>query len=258
MFADAAVGDADGAYAAAAIRVDLEITGPPQHPVPMELISSVVEWRGDTLVVHEGTQNAGALQNDVAAQLGIEAERVEVISPSAGGAFGQKNSLQPHIGPLAIASRRLGRPVKVVLSRSQTFHQAGFRPASRQRVRIGADASGRLVAAIHEIDQQTSRHDLFPALYTEVCSRLYGIPNFRGRQRLIRTDVQTPGYMRAPFEHISVFALESAVDEVADATGQDPVAIRLANDASSDPLTRLPFSSRHVADCLRRGAARFG
>src|SRR5207302_9860959 len=122
--------------------------------------------------------------------------------------------------PLAIAARRLGRPVTLVLPRTQTFHQASFRPLSRQRVRLGGDASGRLLAAIHEVDQQTSRHDLFPAVYTEVSARLYGIDNFRGRQRLVRTDVQTPGYMRAPFEHIAVYAMESAVDEVAYATRQ--------------------------------------
>lgn len=258
MFADTVAGDADAAYAAAPVQVDVEVHGPAQHQVPMELISSVVEWRGDTLVVHEGTQNSGAIQNGVAQQLGIDPAQVEVISPSVGGGFGQKNSLQPHIGPLAIAASRLGRPVKLVLTRPQTFHQASFRPASRQRVRLGADASGRLLAAIHEIDQQTSRHDLFPAMYTEVSSRLYGIGDFRGRQRLVRTDVQTPNYMRAPFEHISVHAMESAVDEIAYATGQDPVAIRLANDAAEDPVTGLPFSSRYVADCLRRGAERFG
>jgi xanthine dehydrogenase YagR molybdenum-binding subunit len=258
MLADTVVGDADAAFAAAPVRVDIEVHGPAQHQVPMELISSVVEWRGDTLVVHEGTQNSGAIQNGVAQQLGIDPGRVEVISPSVGGGFGQKNSLQPHIGPLAIAARRLGRPVKLMLTRPQTFHQASFRPASRQRVRLGADAAGRLLAAIHEIDQQTSRHDLFPALYTGVSARLYGIGSFRGRHRLVRTDVQTPGYMRAPFEHLAVFAMESAVDEIAYATGQDPVAIRLADDTATDPVTGLPFSSRHVAECLRRGAERFG
>jgi xanthine dehydrogenase YagR molybdenum-binding subunit len=258
MLADTDVGDADAAFATAPVQVDVTFHGPAQHQVPMELISSVVEWRGDTLVVHEGTQNSGAIQNGVARQLGIDSGRVEVISPSVGGGFGQKNSLQPHIGPLAIAARRLSRPVKLMLTRPQTFHQASFRPASRQRVRLAADASGHLLAAIHDIDQQTSRHDLFPALYTEVSSRLYGIRNFRGRQRLVRTDVQTPGYMRAPFEHISVYAIESAVDEIAYATGQDPVAIRLANDTMTDPVTGLPFSSRYLSECLRRGAQRFG
>jgi xanthine dehydrogenase YagR molybdenum-binding subunit len=258
LFADTVAGDADAAFAAAPVQVDAEFHGPAQHQVPMELVSSVAEWHDDTLVIHEGTQNAGAIQHGLARQLGIDPGQIQVISPSVGGGFGQKNSLQPHIGPLAIAARRLGRPVKMMLPRPQTFHQASFRPASRQRVRLGADASGRLLAAIHEVDQQTSRHDLFPAMYTEVSARLYGISNFRGLQRLVRTDVQTPGYMRAPFEQMAVFAMESAVDEIAYATGQDPVAIRLANDAKKDPVTGLPFSSRYVAECLRRGAQRFG
>jgi xanthine dehydrogenase YagR molybdenum-binding subunit len=258
MFADVAVGDADAVFAQSPVQVDAVFDSSQQHQVPMEMIGSVVEWRGETLVVHEGTQNSGAVQHGVARQLDMEADRVEVLSPYLGGGFGQKNSLQPHIGPLAVAARRLGRPVKLVVPRVQTFHNASFRPASRQRIRLGADRSGRLRAAIHEVDQQTSRHDLFPAMYTEVTSRLYGIANFRGRQRLVRTDVQTPGFMRAPFEHPAVFAFESAVDELAYASGQDPVALRLANDTDTDPVTGEPFSSRRMATCLRRGADLFG
>ncbi|HVV24066.1 MAG TPA: xanthine dehydrogenase family protein molybdopterin-binding subunit [Pseudonocardiaceae bacterium] len=256
--ADIKVGDADAAIAGCAVQVGGTYEHPPQHQVPMELISSVVEWRGDTVVVHEGTQNAGALRNGLAKQLGIDVERVEVISPLVGGGFGQKNSLQPHIGPLAVVARRLGRPVKLVLPRPQTFHASSFRPASRHTVRLGADESGKLVAAVHEVDQQTSRHDLFPSMATDVTSRLYGVSAFRGRQRLVRTDVQTPGFMRAPFESPATFAFESAMDELAYATGQDPVALRLANDTATDPVTGLPFSSRHLAECLRRGAAKFG
>ena len=179
-------------------------------------------------------------------------------SPYVGGGFGQKNSLQPHLGPLALVARRLGRPVKLVLARSQTFHNGSFRPATRHRVRLGADAAGKILAAVHEVDQQTSRHDLFPAMHTEITSRLYGFPAFRGRHRLVQTDVQTPGYMRAPFESSATFAFESAVDELAYATGQDPVALRLANDTMTDPVTGRPFSTRFLAECLRRGAERFG
>jgi xanthine dehydrogenase YagR molybdenum-binding subunit len=115
-----------------------------------------------------------------------------------------------------------------------------------------------MIAAIHEVDAQTSRHDLFPGEYTATSSRLYGFANFRGVERLFRTDVQTPGYMRAPFEHPACYAMESCVDELAYALGQDPVALRLANDTATDTVTGLPFSSRHVGECLRRGADRFG
>ena len=258
FLADITLGDAEAAFAESEVRIDQTYDHPKQHTMPMELLGSVVEWRGDTLVVHEGTQNAGAVRNGLALQLGIDPAEVEVISPYIGGGFGQKNSLQPHIGPLAIAARRLGRPVKFVMTRTQTFHQGSFRPASRHRIRLGADRSGRLAAAIHEVDQQTSRHDLFLALYTETTSRLYGVPNYSGPQRLVRTDVQTPGYMRGPHESSAVFAFEVAIDELAHATGQDPVALRLANDTGTDPVTGQPFSSRHVAECLRRGADRFG
>lgn len=258
MFADVAVGDADAAFAQSPVRVDATYDCPPQHQNPMELIACLVQWRGDTLVVHEGTQNAGAIRNGLAQQLGMDAANIEVFSPYVGGGFGQKNSLQPHIGPLAIASRRLGRPIKFVMSRPQMFHLASFRPASRHHVRLGADDSGRFTAAIYEVDAQTSRHDLFPGIYAEIASRLYGSGNFRGRQRLIRTDAQTPGFMRAPFEHPAAFAMESAVDEMAYALGRDPVDLRLANDTDTDPVGGQPYSSRHLAECLRRGADRFG
>jgi xanthine dehydrogenase YagR molybdenum-binding subunit len=258
FLADIKVGDADAAVDASPVRIDSTYEYAAQHAVPMELNGGVVEWRGDTLVVHEGTQNAAALRHGLAQQLGIDAADIEVRSPYVGGGFGQKNSLQPHLGPLALVARRLGRPVKLVLARTQTFHNGSFRPATRHRVRLGADASGKILAAVHEVDQQTSRHDLFPAMHTEVTSRLYGFPAFRGRHRLVQTDVQTPGYMRAPFESSAAFAFESAVDELAYATGQDPVALRLANDTMTDPVTGRPFSTRFLAECLRRGAEEFG
>jgi xanthine dehydrogenase YagR molybdenum-binding subunit len=258
FLADLKVGDADAAIEAAPVRIESTYEYAAQHAVPMELNGAVVEWRGSTLVVHEGTQNAAAVRFGLAEQLGIDAADIEVRSPYVGGGFGQKNSLQPHLAPLALVARRLGRPVKLVLARAQTFHNGSFRPATRHRVRLGADAAGRILGAVHEADQQTSRHDLFPAMHTEVTSRLYGFPAFRGRHRLVQTDVQTPGYMRAPFESSAMFAFESAMDELAYATGQDPVALRLANDTMTDPVAGRPFSTRFLAECLRRGAERFG
>jgi xanthine dehydrogenase YagR molybdenum-binding subunit len=145
-----------------------------------------------------------------------------------------------------------------VLPRAQIFHDASFRPANRHRIRLGAERSGRIVAAVHETDQQTSRHDLFPSLYADTSARLHGIPTFRSRERLVQTDVATPGFMRGPWEHAAVFAFESAVDELAYALGQDPVAVRLANEPTVDVLTGKRFSSRHLAECLERGAAKFG
>lgn len=255
---DRVAGDADAAYAAAPVRVDASFTSPTQHQNPMELIATVAEWRDGVLVVHEGTQNAEAMRHGLVRQLGLKPEQVQVISPSAGGGFGQKNSLQMQTVLAAVAARRLDRPVKLVVPRAQLFHDTSFRPGARQRMRLGADRDGRMVAAIHEIDAQTSRHDLFPSLYADLTARLHGIENFRGRERLVRTDVQTPGYMRTPYEHVACFAMECAVDELAYALDRDPVALRLANDTATDPISKKPLSSRHMAECLQRGAARFG
>lgn len=255
---DIVFGDAERAFAEAEHRVDAVFSNPAQHQNPMELIGTVAEWDGDRLLIHESSQNANAVRFGLAAQLGIPAEKIEVRSHTVGGGFGQKNSLQMQTVFAAIAARRTGRPVKLVVPRSQIFHDASFRPASRQRVRLGADSSGKMTAALHNVDAQTSRHDLFPAEYCETTARLYGVPNFRGFHRLVRTDVQTPGYMRAPFEHAACFAFESAVDELARSVGQDPVAFRLAHDTDTDPVAGLPLSSRHLAECLRRGADRFG
>ncbi|WP_407529353.1 xanthine dehydrogenase family protein molybdopterin-binding subunit [Methylobacterium oryzisoli] len=257
-FADRTAGDADAAFAAAPVKVDAAYTSPPQHQNPMELISTVAEWQGDTLVIHEGTQNAESCRQGLARQLGLSPAQVQVRSPTVGGGFGQKNSLQMQTLLAAVAARRLGRPVKIVVPRTQLFHNASFRPASRHRVRLGADRAGKLLAAIHEIDHQTARHTLFPLVYADLSARLHGIENFRGRERLVQMDTQAPGFMRAPFEHAAAFAFESAVDEMAQSLGQDPVALRLANDTKVDPITKRPLSSRHLAECLRAGAERFG
>jgi xanthine dehydrogenase YagR molybdenum-binding subunit len=258
MFADRVAGDADAAFAAADVQIDGVYESSPQHQNPMELLTTVAEWSDGTLTVHEPSQNSGAIRHGLARALGIEPERVHVVAWSAGGGFGQKNSLQMQTVPVAVAARRLGRPVKLVVPRWQIYHDASFRPSTRHRVRLGADRTGRMVAAIHEVKQQTSRHDLFPSLATDVTGRFYGIRNFRGREQLVRTDVQTPGFMRSPWEQIAAFAFESAIDELAYALGQDPVALRIANDTATDPISGKPFSSRHIVECLQRGAERFG
>jgi xanthine dehydrogenase YagR molybdenum-binding subunit len=257
-FGDRVTGDADKAYVDAPVKVDSVYTTPPQHQSPIELVACVAEWRDGTLMVHEGTQNANGIRFGLARELDLSAEKIEVISPYAGGGFGQKNSMQMQTALAAFAARELKRPVKVVVPRQQIFHDTSFRPASHHRIRMGADRNGRLVAAIHESDSQTSRIDLFPTLYTDLTARLHGIANYRGQERLVRTDTQTPGFMRTPWEHVSTFAFESAVDEIAYELNMDPVELRLNNEPKVDPLTNLPFSSRHVAECLERGAKRFG
>ncbi|MGX1101525.1 xanthine dehydrogenase family protein molybdopterin-binding subunit [Amorphus sp. MBR-141] len=252
------MGDAQAALVSAAFRVDAEYLSPAQFQNPMELIATVAEWRDGTLMIHEGTQNSGALKFGVAAALGLDSARVRVDSAYLGGGFGQKNSLQGQTVLTARAAMLLGRPVKLVMPRAQLFHTASFRPASRHKISLGADAGGRIIAASYDADMQNSRADTFRASFSEITARLYAIPNYTSTTRLIRTDVQSPGFMRAPFEHPAAFAFESAVDELAYAAGRDPLAFRLANDAETDPVTGGPFSSRFLAECLMNGAERFG
>ena len=258
LFADKHVGDADAALSKAEVVVDGVYHSPPQHQNPIELISTVAQWDGDSLTVYEGTQGVNVVRQGLANELGVSPNDVRVISPFAGGGFGQKNSLQAQTVLVAVAARRLGRPVKLVVPRAQIFHDASFRPVNRHHIRLGADRAGRIVAAVHESDQQTSRHDLFPSLFADTSARLHAVANFRSRERLVRTDVQTPGFMRGPWEHMATFAFESAIDELAYELRQDPVALRLANEPAADPLSGKPFSSRYLAECLRRGAEHFG
>jgi xanthine dehydrogenase YagR molybdenum-binding subunit len=255
---DKKAGDADAAMTRAAHRLSASYRLPVQHQNPIELLATVAEWEGDMLTLHEPTQNSSAVGHGVAQVLGLEPSKVRVISSSLGGGFGQKNSTHSHVALAALAARRLGRPVKIVMPRSQIFHTAGFRPMSIHKVQLAADEAGKIIAAIHEIDQQTSRHDLLFSPGTEVTLQQYGIPHLRSHDRLVRVDTQTPGFMRTPFEAPASFAFESALDEFACQLNRDPVALRLAHDTRTDPLTGKPFSSRHAAECLRMGAERFG
>jgi xanthine dehydrogenase YagR molybdenum-binding subunit len=258
FFTDFVAGDPEAAIAAAPVRFEQVYTTPPQHQNPLELLSTVAEWDGDRLTVHEGTQAASAMRAGLATQLGIPLDTVRVMSPYVGGAFGQRGAISPHTVFAAMAARRLGRPVKLVLPRAQVFHACSFRPATEHRIRIGADADGRFVGGVHLVRAQTSRFDLMPFTGQESTSRMYDWKTFRGATTLIRSDVQTPGFMRAPFEATAYFALETAVDELAVRLGIDPIALRLRNDVHRDPISGKPYTVRKLKECLERGAERFG
>jgi xanthine dehydrogenase YagR molybdenum-binding subunit len=257
-FPDFVAGDAERALTTAAITVDETYTTPAQHQNPIELLATVAEWVGDRLIVHESTQASQGLCGGLALQLGIDAATVRVMSPYVGGGFGQKNSIAPHTVLAAVAARRVGRPVKLVVPRDQVFHATSFRAAAKHRMRVGADSTGKIIAAIHEIRAQTSRFDLMPFTGAETTSRMYGIPNFRSAVTLVKLDTQTPGFMRAPFEMSAFFALEGAIDELAYKLPHDPVEVRIANDTHTDPITGKPYTVRRLTDCLRRGAKQFG
>ncbi|WP_174280602.1 xanthine dehydrogenase family protein molybdopterin-binding subunit [Sphingomonas bacterium] len=251
-------GDAAKAMPAAATTVEAQYVGPAQHHNPIEMLSTTADWRDGKLTIHEGTQGAQTLRASIARSLRIDPAIIEVKSPYVGGAFGQKGSIQRQSAIVARAAMLIGRPVKLVMPRGQIFHNATFRPRSRHRITLGADAAGKLVAIRYDADHQQSRKGGFPPAYHETPPMMYGVPNYDGTSAHVRIDTQDPGFMRAPNPHPAHFAFESAVDELAYKLGRDPVAFRLAHQATVNPLSGKPFSSAFLNDCLTQGARRFG
>jgi xanthine dehydrogenase YagR molybdenum-binding subunit len=255
---DIARGDAEAGLREAAVRIEARYATPVQHHNPIELFTTRAAWDGERLTVHEPTRYVGAVQHGLAAQLGLDPANVRVVAGLIGGHFGSKFALSQHTALVALAARRLSRPVALVPSRRQCFTIANYRPESRHAVRLGADRSGRFTALVHQTETVTSRFDPFVMEGAEVAASLYACPNIRTEERAVRVDRNTPGPMRAPPEVPFLFALESAVDEMAVALGMDPIALRRANDTTVDPVSGKPFSTRPLMACYEAGARAFG
>lgn len=251
-------GDADAALFASAHRVSALYRTPVQHHNPMELFTTTCLWEGDRLTVHEPTRFVGALRYGLAAQLGLEPGEVRVVSGPIGGHFGSKLALSQHTALVALAARRLGRPVALVPTRRQCFTIANHRPETRHEIHLGADRTGRFTALVHEAEMGASRFDPFAMEGTDVTASLYACPAIRTEERAVRLDRNTPGPMRAPPEVPYLFALESAVDEMASVLGLDPIELRRRNDTSTDPVSGKPFTTRPLIRCFEEGAEAFG
>jgi xanthine dehydrogenase YagR molybdenum-binding subunit len=252
-------GDAEAAFNTAEVRVDATYSTPMEHNQPMEPHSTVAVWESDELTLYDSTQSAHSVRTTVAKTFGLRPEQVHVISPYVGGGFGSKGEPHAHniLASLA-AFRAPGRAVKLALTRQQMFTLAGHRTPTIQRFRLGAARDGRLKAIIHEVVEQTSRFQEF-AEQTAVPTRLmYAAPNRRTRHRLAALDVPKPSWMRAPGETPGMFAGEVAMDELSVACGLDPIELRVRNEPDRDPESGSPWGNRHLIECLREGARRFG
>ena len=251
-------GDVAAGLAAAAVRVDTTYTTPVQHNNPMEPHAALAAWDpGGGVTIFDSTQGPSADRDTIARVLGLAAERVRVIAPHVGGGFGSKGTTRPHVILAAVAARAAGRPVKIALTRQQMFELTGYRTPTIQRLQLGADAEGRLTAVAHDVVEQTAIRTEF-AEQTAVCTRvMYASPAMRTTHRLARLNVPVPAWMRAPGRCPGMYALESAIDELAVAAGIDPVELRISNEPETEPGSGLPFSSRNLVACLREGARRF-
>ena len=253
-----AIGDAASAIAAAPVKIDASYSTPTQHHNPMELFTTTCVWDGPKLTIYEPTQSIYGLKAAVAKQLGIDPANVRTVSRFVGGAFGSRGSATSRTAWIAIAARRLQRPVKLVPTRDQGFTIATYRAETRQRVRLGASKDGKLTALIHEGWEVTSRPSGYNVSGTETTARMYACPNVATSVSVVHADRNTPGFMRAPPDTPYMFALESAIDELAHALAIDPIELRRINDTRTDPITGKPFSSRSLMACFDQAADRFG
>jgi xanthine dehydrogenase YagR molybdenum-binding subunit len=255
---DTEQGDCDRALAAAAVTVDRTYQTAAVHNNPMEPHATLAVWEGDGVTLYDSNQGAPRVQETVARAFGLDPQRVRVVAPHVGGGFGSKGRPLPHVILAVMAARLVNRPVKVAVTRQQMFAVTGYRTPTIQRVRLGADRDGRLLAVAHDVVEQSSTVREY-AEQTAVATRMmYAAPNRSTTHRLVRLDLPTPFWMRAPGKCPGMYALESAMDELAAELGLDPIELRIRNEPELDPETGRRFSSRNLVACLRRGAERFG
>lgn len=253
------VSSMESAFAACAVEVSTTVTAPAQHHVAMEPHATTAVWRDGQLTVHTGAQAPQLQAAAIADRLGVEADRVRLVCRYTGGGFGSRVAVWSDGTLAAAAARALGRPVRLVLTREQVFSAIPHRSAINQTVRLGASARGRLNALSHESDAAMPAVGgwvLSPA--QDMSTVLYRAPNLAVDQRQVTLDIGPSWAMRGPNETPGSFALETAMDELAARTGTDPLELRRRNLATEVPGSGLPFSSKHLDDCYRIGAERFG
>ena len=251
-------GEADGALAQAAVRIDATFRFAANHHNPIEPSSTTAVWDDDRLTLYDSTQGVTAVQLTVASLLGLSPSKIRVIGRFVGGSFGCKAMVWPHVTLAALAARHVRRPVKLALTREQMFTSCGHREAQEQRIVLGATQDGRLTAIRHDKLSVTSPFDDWaePSLGTP--GQVYACPNHEAAYHLVRGNLMTPTFTRGPGEATGLCALECAMDELAYAIGVDPLELRLRNHADVDPASGNPWSSKGLKECYALGAQRFG
>ncbi|MGW0615653.1 xanthine dehydrogenase family protein molybdopterin-binding subunit [Streptomyces sp. NPDC002788] len=250
-------GDLEAGLAASAVVVDAEYTTPEEHHNAMEPHASTARWEGGRLEVVDSNQGTGWVAGELANLFSLDPASVRVRSEHVGGGFGSKG-VRAHQVAAVMAATVLRRPVRVVMTRRQMFSLAGHRSPTAQRVRLGADPDGRLRALEHRSLSQTSTVHEFIEPSAGASRSMYAADAHHTASRLVRLDVPTPSWMRAPGEAPGSFALESALDELAEKCGIDPIELRVRNEPAVGPVSGLPFAGRNLIACFREGARRFG
>ena len=256
---DTAVGDFTGVFDKAAVKIDQTYTTPDHSHAMMEPHATTAAWTGGRLTLWTSNQMIAWAVKDLAATLKMSAADIHVMSPYVGGGFGAKLFLRADAVLAALGARAAGRPVKVALARPQIPNNTVHRPATIQRVRIGADRDGVIEAIGHEVlsGNLPGGSPEWAALQTRL---LYAGKHRITSHRVATLDLPEGNAMRAPGEAVGLLALEVAMDELAEACGIDPVELRIRNDVQHDPEAgpQRPFSTRKLIECLLEGSERFG
>jgi xanthine dehydrogenase YagR molybdenum-binding subunit len=251
-------GNFDTAFGTSPVKVDQTYVTPIETHNPIEMHGSVAVWDRDQLTMFETTQGVVNHRVVMAQTLGIPIENVRVVTRFLGSGFGGKLFPWPHCAMNAVAARKLDRPVKLSLTRRMMFSSVGYRPRTEQRIRLGASSDGKLLALSHDYLNSTSMLDDFEEGCAEATPYLYSVANLSVTSGLVRRNLGAPMYMRGPGAVPGLYALESAMNELADELKIDPLKLRILNDAEKDEEKNIPFSSRHYRECLEVGAKKFG
>jgi xanthine dehydrogenase YagR molybdenum-binding subunit len=254
------IGDADKAIAAAEIKIEQIYTLPNRHHNPMEPHVTLAVWdHAGTLTLYDSTQMVVGTRKVVALALGVAEDKINVVCEFLGGGFGGKAWSWPHTLLAAIAAKVVNRPVRLQLSRAQMYSMVGHQAATVQTVALGADRDGKLTGIRHDSVNPTSVFDDYVEYAAMVSRHLWRASGgIATSHKVVHVNRNTPVTLRAPMEAQGHFALECAMDELAYATGVDPVELRLRNDTDIDPDSSRPFSTRALRECLTQGAAHFG
>ncbi|WP_244816922.1 xanthine dehydrogenase family protein molybdopterin-binding subunit [Caballeronia sp. Lep1P3] len=251
-------GDVDAGLRQGTTRLNAVYTTPIEHHNPMEPHATLARWDGPKLTLYDTTQGVSGAKSSVAKFFGIPEDDVRVICPFVGGGFGCKGSVWSHVVLAAMASKQTGRPVKLVLDRTQMFGMVGHRPFTEQRIQASAREDGTLTGMRHDVISTTSTFEDWTESSAIVTRMLYAAPNLATSHKLVKLDVGTPTFMRAPGETSGSFALETAMDEMAYQLGMDPLAFRIKNYANMEPQEKKPWSSKALLQCYDEGARKFG
>ena len=239
--------------------VEAEYNIPIEVHNAMELFATIAYWEGeDKITLYDKTQGPKSTQSTIAKTFGLSDKNVRVIAENVGGGFGSGLRSWPHVVAACIASKKLNRPIKLVLTRPQMFSMVGYRPQSWQKIGLGADAAGNFIGISHEAISNTSRYEDFREGIVEASKFLYACENVDTKYSILPLDLSTPIWMRGPGEATGCFALESAIDELSYKLKMDPIQLRIKNFTAINPENKLPFSDINIKDCYAYGMEKIG